>query len=235
MSKAFEEKDLQMQNEMKFLKKSHEESTANLKIELKKSQEMSKTLKDELVKSQKSQEGSSKNLEIELRKSQEMSKKLGDELVKSQVEQKESNKELKKLYEESSKEIHDLKENISEIMTLLKSEKEGPRVSKNLEVSLTNNESTFNGIVSNDDLCIPPEVMTSHSTTTIMDSSLSVVKRTSEEGQSERDAHSISDLSTVTNHNSFNLDVDVCSCSTPSGGPNSGVKFSNCGSSQIFK
>ena len=122
---------------------------------------------------------------------------------------------MKKLYEESSKEIHDLKENISEIMTLLKNEKEGPRVSKNLEVSLTNNESTFNGIVSNDDLCVPPEVVTSHSTTSIMDSSLSVVKRTSEEGQSERDPHSISDLSTVTNHNSFNLDVDSAAFQLP--------------------
>ena len=71
MSKAFEEKSQQMQNEIKFLKKDHEASTANLKFELKRSQEMSKNLIEELEKSLKSQEESSKNLEVELRKSQE--------------------------------------------------------------------------------------------------------------------------------------------------------------------
>ena len=45
---------------------------------------------------------SSANLEMGLRKSQELSKNLDDKLMKSQVEQK-------KLHEESSKEIQDLK------------------------------------------------------------------------------------------------------------------------------
>ena len=96
-----------------------------------------------------------------------------------------------------------MKENISEMMALLKNEREGTHVEKNLEVPIT----SYNDNVSKDDPCIPPEVMTSNSKTSIMDSSLSVVKRTSEEVHSERKAHSISDPLTITNHTSSNLDI----------------------------
>ena len=48
-SKAFEAKFLQMENEIKNLQESHAESSKNLKIELKKSQELSKNLQDNLL------------------------------------------------------------------------------------------------------------------------------------------------------------------------------------------
>ena len=51
-SKAFEEKVNQVQCEMKNLQYSHTESSNDLKMELKKSQKMSKNLNDDLIKSQ---------------------------------------------------------------------------------------------------------------------------------------------------------------------------------------
>ena len=70
-SKAFEEEVNQVQCEMKNLQYSHTESSNNLKMELKKSQEMSKNLNDELIKSQSEQ----KELNEELKKLQEESSK----------------------------------------------------------------------------------------------------------------------------------------------------------------
>ena len=177
-SKAFDEKLHQVHCEMKNMQNSHAESSNKLKMELEKSQELSKNL--------------------------------NDKLKKSQSEQKESSEELKKLQEESSKEIQGLKENITEIMTFLKNEWKSPSDhTKTIEKSGdsgSNNKTKVNGIVSITNPCIPPEVMTSPIKTSMIDEFPSVVKRTLEEGNSEEEAHSISDPPTVSNHNFINLD-----------------------------
>ena len=68
------------------------------------------------------------------------------------------------------------------------------------------NKAEIDGKVSTTKLCIPPEVMTSPISLSIIESSPSVVKRTLEEANSEEEAHSISDHPTVINHNILNLD-----------------------------
>ena len=96
-------------------------------------------------------------------------------------------------------------------MTFLKNERESPSVnSRNIERlgdSVTKNETEITGIVSTTNLCIPPEVMTSPSNSSMIDNSPSVVKQTLEEANSEDMAHSTSDPSTVINHNIINLDI----------------------------
>lgn len=177
-SKTFEDKFHQVQNEMKNMQESHVESSNKLKRELEKSQELSKNL--------------------------------SDELKRSQSEQKESREELKKLQEESSKEILGLKENINEILNFLKNERKSPSDHPNAveepSVSISNNETKSYGIVSYNNPCIPPEVMTSPIKTSMIKDLPSVVKRTLEEGNTEEEAHSISDPPSVINHNFINLD-----------------------------
>ena len=159
----------------------------------------SKTFEENIQRMQselKSMSESSAKLETKLEKSQELSKDLDIKLLKSQIMQKESNDELKKLQEESSKEIQGLKENISEIMAFLKnkeeSHSENSKTIERLDDSVTK-ETDNTGIVSTDNLCIPPEVMTSPSFSSMIDSSHSVVKRTLEEDHSEEETPSISD------------------------------------------
>ena len=87
--------------------------------------------------------------------------------------QKEYNDELKKLQKESSVEISNLKKDISEIMNFLKNDRK--ELSGHPEIIETDNK----GIVSSNDLCVPPKVMTSHSKSIITIDPTSVVKRTS--------------------------------------------------------
>ena len=77
------------------------------------------------------------------------------------------------------------------------------------------NKTEIDGKVSTTKLCIPPEVMTSPISLSIIEGSPSVVKRTLEETNSEEEAHSISDHPTVINHNILNL--DSAAVQTPEG------------------
>ena len=61
-SKAFEERVHQVQCEMKELQNLHTESSKDLKMELKRSQELSKNLSNDLIKSQSEQKDSNEEL-----------------------------------------------------------------------------------------------------------------------------------------------------------------------------
>ena len=162
------------------------ENVSDLRIKLVKSQEMSR------------------DLDIKLCKSQIMQKESSDELKKLQ---KESSDELKKLQKESSNEISTLKKDISELMNFLKNEKKG---------SFKNTKSVEcdnNGIVSASDLCVPPKVMTSQSSSIITLDPTSE-KRTLKEDQSEELTQSNSILQTSNIHNCNNFSFSAAQEST---------------------
>ena len=115
--------------------------------------------------------------------------------------------------EDSSKEIQSLKENISEIMSFLKNERENVSdnsgIIENSGISGTKKGTDNVGTVSIANPCVPPKVMTSTSKCIVKNSPTSVVKRTLEEAKSEEMTHSTSDLTTVNNHNIVNLDISA--------------------------
>ena len=110
----------------------------------------------------------SKDLDIKLCKSQIMQRESSDELKKLQKESKESIDELKKLHKDSSSEISSLKKDMSEFINFLKNDKNISSESPKL-IGTKNN-----GIVSASDLCVPPKVMTSQSSSIITLDSTSV-------------------------------------------------------------
>jgi light-regulated signal transduction histidine kinase (bacteriophytochrome) len=165
------------------------ENVSDLRIKLEKSQEMSK------------------DLDIKLCKSQIMQKESSDELKQLKKEQKESNEELKKLHKESSNEISNLKKDISELVNFLKNEKKS--TCENAKLVKADN----NGIVSASDLCVPPKVMTSQSSSMITLDPTSK-KRTLKEAQSEDLTQSNSTLQASNIHNLNNFSFSAAQAST---------------------
>ena len=198
-------------NDLESMKSVHNSGNSALKNTLEKS---AKTFKENIHQVQnemKNMSESSANLEMGLKKSQELSKNLDDKLMKSQVEQKESNEELKKLHEESSKEIQDLKKTISELMALLKNERNNSNnQSEIIEIpNRINSEKELRGTVSNAKTCIPPAVMTSPIESTVIVTLPSVAKRTLDETKNDGTAHSTPDPIISNNIPIKNLDISA--------------------------
>jgi hypothetical protein len=146
-------------------------------------------------------------LRIKIEKSQEMSKNLDIKLCKSLIMQKESSDKLEKLQKESSNEISTLKKDISDLVNFLKNENKIP-CDKTKSVEYDNN-----GIVSTSDLCVPPKVMTSQSSS-IITLDTTPKKRTLKEDQSEELTQSNSTPQASNIHNLNNFSFSAAQVST---------------------